>query len=74
MKSKYYLDWRFTKTYTDKRYECQVYATPMGKVVICLYKISSSPYAYAADKVVDLIFVEKKYRFDRWCWRPNNEE
>lgn len=72
MKSKYYLDWRYDTTVTDKRYECRVHDTPLGKVFICLYKILPNPYA--ADKVVDLVFAKKNYRFDRWCWRPNNEE
>ena len=79
MKSKYYLDWHFTSTYTGRKYEVTKYDSPMGKVTICLYKVGWDPSRvsrspYVADKVVKLVLLERDYKFDRWCWRPTDEE
>lgn len=79
MKSNYYLDWHFASTYTDRKYEAITYVSPMGKVTICLYKVDWDPSRfsgspYVAAKVVRLVLLERDYKFDRWCWRPGDEE
>ena len=79
MKSKYYLDWHFASTYTDRKYEAMTYASPMGKVTLCLYKLnwSSNDFCaspYVVHKVVKLVLLERDFKFDKWRWRFNDEE